>query len=429
MKSWKVLMMTMVALLMVGCGDDDEDGPVAPTTSSITLRLTMPTGVEDGSLTSLSVLLKEVNTGKETTLTPSAQGGSYVITTSTGYYNITVNGNLTYTNSNGYEKHVTVQGYKEGVTANGTAQTIELTLYMTSEPEPDPTPVDPYDDPEYAYKGFVLAEIFPSGSATPQGSYYYADKYLIIYNNTDHVLYADSIAFAESEFLTVMKEEYDPDIMNEYMAVKALYMIPGTGRDHPVQPGGRLILVDNALNHNNANPNSWDMTQADYEWYDESTNPDFADVDNPNVANLVRIYSNTLTMYSPHTQGFTAFALVRMHTDRITYLTDYRYDYAYHLVGQTGEADMTGSCYKVPNSWIIDAVNLSTQIGMQWLVVDPSLDRGYASVSMFPFDDSRLGKSVRRKVASYDGDRAILQDTNNSTDDFDSRVEADPFYF
>ena len=419
----------LAAVLMWSCGDDDNDDvPVTPTTSNITLTFIMPSGVEEGTLSGLSVLVKEVNTGKETTFTPMQQGNTYTVSLSTGYYNITVNGNLTFT-KNGNEKHVTVQAYKEGVTVNGTNQSLSLNLYMTSEPEADPEPDDPYADPEYAYKGFVLAEIFPSGSATPQGTYYYADKYLIIYNNTDHVLYADSLAFAESEFLTVMKQEYHPDIMSEAMAVKALYMIPGNGREHPVEPGGSLILVDNALDHRNANPNSWDMTLADFEWYDESTDPDYSDVDNPQVVNLVRIYSSTLTMYSPHTQGFTAFALVRMQTDRIDFLTNYRYDFSYHLVGQAGEADMTGISYRVPNEWIIDAVNLSTQIGMQWLVVDPSLDRGFAYVSMFPFDDSRLGLSVRRKVASYDGSRAILQDTNNSTDDFDSRVAADPFFF
>lgn len=424
-KDLGVLMAMLGALSMVACGDDDVVIK-SDTTTEVTIRLTMPAGAENGTLSDITVTLKELNTGKETVQRPTISGHTISIPATQGYYIITLKGGLTYTNANGYEKHVSVQGYKDGVTLSTEKVTIDIALYMTSEPEPDPT-----SEPEpadYAYKGFVLSEIFCSGSATPQNTYYYADKYLIIYNNTDHVLYADSLAFAESEFMTPMKEEYHPDIMSQAMAVKALYMIPGSGSDHPVEPGGRIILVDNALNHSYANPNSWDMTHADFEWYDESTNPDYTDIDNPNIPNLERIYSKTLTMYSPHTQGFTAFALLRMKANRIDYLTDYRYDYDYHIVGATGEADMTGSCYKVPNDWIIDAVNIAPLSGMQWLVVDARLDCGFTYVSMFPFDDSRLSKSVRRKVVGRDGNRAILQDTNNSTEDFEPRVDANPFY-
>ena len=274
----------------------------------------------------------------------------------------------------------------------------------------------------------MLGEIFCAGTANRQGNYYYADKYFVIYNNTDHVLYADSLVIAESDFLTTMKQEYTPDIMPTDMAVSAMYMIPGSGHDVPVQPGGKLLVVDNAVNHTVANPNSWDMTKADYEWYDESTNPQFTDIDNPNVPNLERIYSSTLTLWSPHSQGFKSYALARMHADRKTFLTDYMYDYTYHLVGQTGEADMTGSAYRLPNSWILDAVNMSVPTLFQWIVTSPTLDKGYTYCADFGWDDSRYGKSVRRKVKAMDGTRAILQDTNNSTDDFEPRTKADPFH-
>ena len=109
---------------------------------------------------------------------------------------------------------------------------------------------------------------------------------------------------AESDFLTVSKQNYTPDIMATDMAVAALYMIPGSGHDVPVQPGGKLLIVNNALDHTKANPNSWDESTANYEWYDESTNPNFSDVDNENVPNLVKIYCYTKTIWSLHTQGF-----------------------------------------------------------------------------------------------------------------------------
>lgn len=415
--SWLFLSL-MTILSLTACSS--EDGPGDPQMGYVEFRVSLPAGHENDQISELTLNIAEVNTGKNIALSVKVNDGVAVTTLPVGLYRITADATLTYRNEFNLEKTIGITAYKEAVTVTTDGVTVPLDFYQSSDAEPDPADV--------AYSGFVLAEIFCAGSATAQGTYYYADKYFVIYNNTDHVLYADSLLIAESDFLTVSKENYQPDIMSEAMAVKALYMIPGTGRSVPVQPGGRLLLVDNALNHTVANPNSWNLTTADYEWYDESTNPSYTDVDNPNVPNLERIYSNTLTMWSPHTQGFCAYALARMHTDRVTYLTDYTYDYSYHLVGTTGEADMTGTCYRLPNSWIIDAVNVSVPAMYQWLVTAPSLDRGYTYCAEFGWDDSRYGKSMRRKVASRDGSRAILQDTNNSSDDFEARATADPFH-
>ena len=228
--------------------------------------------------------------------------------------------------------------------------------------------------------------------------------------------------------MTVSKQDYTPDIMNDYFAVGAMYMIPGSGHDHPVQPGGRLLVVDNAIDHTYANPRSWDLSNADFEWFDETTNPQYSDIDNPDVPNLKRIYCYTRTLWTPHTQGFKSYALATMKTDENDFLDNYFYDYEYHLVGLTGEADMTGTCYKVPNEWIVDAVNMSSLRDYQWIVTSQSLDQGFTYNSEFNFDDSRYNKSVRRKVVSRENGRVILQDTNNSSDDFIPRVDADPFF-
>ena len=66
----------------------------------------------------------------------------------------------------------------------------------------------------------------------------------------------------------------------------AVAMMPDADKELPYEGAKEMLLVDNALDHTRANPNSWDETLADFEWYDESTNPQFSDVDNPNVPNL-----------------------------------------------------------------------------------------------------------------------------------------------
>lgn len=423
MKRLKLIMMIAACIVaFAACSSDDGGTSIDTTPADLHMAFVTPNDYSDATLSDVSVTLTDINTRKETTFHEPV-GDAMTVTLKNvpgGYYRINATGKLSYKNSDLVTKSVDVMAYSDGIILSKENSTAVLNLQITSQPEADPEDI--------AYKGFVLAEIFCAGTATKQGQYYYADKYFVIYNNTDHVLYADSLVIAESDFMTTMKQDYKPNIMDTDMAVNAIYMIPGKGRDVPVQPGGRLLIVDNAVNHTVANDNSWDLTTANYEWYDESTNPNITDIDNPNVPNLDKIYCSTLTTWSPHTQGFKSYALARMHTDKKTFLVDYIYDYSYHLVGQTGEADMTGSCYRLPNSWIIDAVNMSTKAGFQWIVTSPALDRGFTYNSDFNFDDTRFGKSVRRKVASMDGDRAVLQDTNNSSDDFEPRVKADPFH-
>lgn len=73
---------------------------------------------------------------------------------------------------------------------------------------------------------------------------------------------------------------------------------------------------------------------------------------------------------------------------------------------------------KIPNEWIVDAVNLCSKDDFKRIVTDPSLDSGWSYSGLNRNDKNRYGKSVRRKVLSENGGKPIFQDTNNSTDDF-----------
>jgi len=97
-----------------------------------------------------------------------------------------------------------------------------------------------------------------------------------------------------------------------------------------------------------------------------------------------------------------------------SYLTDYKY--TYKIIFQEGET------YKIPNSWILDAVNVSVKGKFQWLLTAPSLDSGWTYCGKKDNDPSRYGKSVRRKVLSENNGKPIFKDTNNSTEDFDPDV-------
>ena len=411
-----------LAALTVSCGDDvlESDAPTQPEqpdpqpeAGELTLQLNclVPEGIKSGILKDLQVEVKNVNSGKVYRFTPEADGMNCTVALKKGLYDVTVKAWMMY-GMDGRQMKSKVTGFIQAVTLTATDTEVEIPLFFAN-----------------VEAGLVFSEIFCAGSATPQGSYFAADKYFRIYNNSDQVIYADSFAIAESEFLTVSKSDYKPDIMSEAMAVNAIYMIPGDGHTYPLQPGESLLLCDNAIDHRIANPNSFDMTKADFEWADESTNPNITDVNNPDVPDLVKVYSSTWTVWSPHTQGFKSYALAKIKTDLETYLTDYTYDFEYTIIGQTGQADMSGSCYKLPNDWIADAVNLSVEALFQWIITDPSIDRGWTYCGTVGWDESRLGKCVRRKVLERTpAGIAVLKDTNNSTEDFDAAQPADPFY-
>ncbi len=382
-------------------------------TTEVTLTCIMPDSISEAELSRIVLSAKNITTGRSTDY-PLEQNsaGVYILELFEGLYNFSLEAKATY-QTNGAFKTGTLRGYKESINITGTQANATLNLFL-SENAGD----------------FVIAEIFFTGTLTPEGKQYVGDTYFRIFNNSDEILYADGLVIAETKFLSTSKSDYTPDIMSSAVAVDAVYRIPGNGTDYPVQPGKSILICDNAIDHRNANINSFDLRSADFEWYDESTNPNVADIDNPAVTNMEKIYCYTLTIWVPHNRGFNSYVLGRLKTDKETYLRDYTYSYNYNLVTNAGTFPMTGECYRFPNNWVIDAVNLSVESDFQWILTDPSLDMGWTYCGRINSDKTRYGKSVRRKVESTTSDgRKKLKDTNNSSVDFDPEQPANPFYF
>lgn len=272
---------------------------------------------------------------------------------------------------------------------------------------------------------FVIEEIYFTGTALPEtGSpdKYQGDQYIKIRNNTDEDLYADGmLLILQSSVLSNMEGEIPAavDFREEYCAGQAFYAIPGSGRDVPVKAGESLIIVNNAQNHLESNPDSWDATTADFEWYDESSNENFLDTDNPAVPNLDKWYAQTLTVHSLHNRGAygIAIAMPPAGTTGEQFLQDHpigdEYYYIFHSPnGSDYEMPIKG--YFVPNEWVLDAVNTGGRNTFGMAPWGTSLDAGYTWCSTEDSDPDRFNKSVIRKTGA-DGK---LVDTNNSSNDF-----------
>lgn len=394
-----------VALLllwaMIGACTDFGSAGVQHTDTQ--LSVATPEGVKDLQIVSQKVQVTNLSTGTTTTLTTLDN-----LTLPEGLYDVVYSADVTYTAQSSYNEtaqaHGRLIGKAENVQVTGTTAHVTIDTYLSAET----------DD-------FIFEEIFFSGTLRSSGLQYYGDSYIKIYNNTDHVLYADGLAFCESKFKSTQYFEYSPDIRKDTMTIWSLYVIPGSGTDHPVQPGHSLLLCDTGIDHRNANPNSFDLSAADWEWYDVSTRPDHMDIDSETVPNLDKWYCYTLSFYILHNRGFTSFALARIPIDKLQYLKDYKYTYKYTMYLPAGTFPMEQDAYKIPNSWIVDGVNCSIEAKRLWNILPPSIDAGWTHCGKIDKDKTRYFRSVRRKLQYLNADGTMhLQDTNNSTEDFNT---------
>ncbi len=272
---------------------------------------------------------------------------------------------------------------------------------------------------------FVIEEIYFTGTALPETGRpdkYQGDQYIKIRNNTDEDLYADGmLLILQSSVLSNMEGEIPEavDFREEYCAGQAFYAIPGSGRDVPVKAGESLIIVNNAQNHLESNPDSWDATTADFEWYDESSNENFLDTDNPAVPNLDKWYAQTLTVHNLHNRGAygIAIAMPPAGTTGEQFLQDHPIGDGYYYIFHSpngSDYEMPIKGYFVPNEWVLDAVNTGGRNTFGMAPWGTSLDAGYTWCGTEDSDPDRFNKSVIRKTGA-DGK---LVDTNNSSNDF-----------
>lgn len=272
---------------------------------------------------------------------------------------------------------------------------------------------------------FVIEEIYFTGTALPETGRpdkYQGDQYIKIRNNTDEDLYADGmLLILQSSVLSSMEGEIPAavDFREEYCAGQAFYAIPGSGRDVPVKAGESLIIVNNAQNHLESNPDSWDATTADFEWYDESSNENFLDTDNPAVPNLDKWYAQTLTVHSLHNRGAygIAIAMPPAGTTGEQFLQDHPIGDGYYYIFHSpngSDYEMPIKGYFVPNEWVLDAVNTGGRNTFGMAPWGTSLDAGYTWCGTEDSDPDQFNKSVIRKTGA-DGK---LVDTNNSSNDF-----------
>ena len=239
----------------------------------------------------------------------------------------------------------------------------------------------------------VISELYYNGSP-PQPPYnipqYFHDQFTEIYNNSDDVIYLDSIIVADLDF---------GHAGEDYIYAVHANMFPGTGQDYPLYPGEFVVLAQDAINHTVAVPNSVDLSGADFEYFVGT-----GDVDNPDVENMVRIH---------HKYGIDV--LYSVFNDAVVLLKvkdPYAYGYS--------QFDLI----LFPKSAVIDGVDYRDNLAeVEYKRLGASIDAGLTGGF-----EAYQNKSVHRKIDSIEGDQIILMDNNNSSIDFQVLDHPTPGY-
>ena len=405
MKRIILALIVVLPLVFAACEKDDKIS-----FTSVQLNMDMPAILKgkNATLQNAVLTLVNVNSGEET---KHNLGSSTILpfNLEDGLYNILVVGEVQYTTENAageeLSKSETVRASYENVKVAGGKMDIDISLFFFRESA-----------------GFVISEIFFTSTKTPANKWYGRDTFIEVYNNTSEVLYADGLCIADTEFnSSQLRIDLNPDIKDTYTAVAHVYMIPGNGSQHPIQPGEAFVLCDQGIDHRTVNPTSFDLSMAKFEWFDGA---DY-DKDVVEVPNLIKVVAKSKVYWPLNNRGFTSYILFKM--DDVTpgkFADECTYTYDYISNSHGALIPMSQNAWKVPNDIIIDAVECSTKSGFEWKALHASLDMSWTHSG--DGGDERYGKSVKRKIDRVEDERKILLDTNDSRFDFIPTADPSP---
>ena len=405
MNKLKFLAMLLVFFSMYSCNDDDDDisdKELVESLGTLEVQLVLSEGLSGIPLSDVSVTITNTADDTKKASATSDDGAVTFEELPLGNYNIEAIQSA---------EEYTLSGSEFGVLVAGEKVTQKITVNAV-----DPT------------AGLVIKEVFTSGAEYSFGGM--KDMFVEIYNNSSETLYADGMYIANLFSPTnPITEELSTE---EYVYADYLVQVPGTGEDYPVPSGRSIVIAKNAINfkesvdwQGNTNPDmSLDNTDATLEIYSidwleargRIGNNTF-DLDNPDVPNMTNIYIF---------QGDYVSFLFKMGGAGVVLVSaEASFSAGTEIVGYKPDSD-TYSLMRIPVKNIVDGVEiLKNADAVAHKRLPTSIDAGFSiDGTYFEFKSSRR---LKDEAASVRFGRTILQDTNNSTVDFELIDAPDKF--
>ncbi|OMQ12577.1 DUF4876 domain-containing protein [[Flexibacter] sp. ATCC 35103] len=424
MKKILLLLITLFGFLIQSCSNNDENEALKPVNFSISVKYDETFNAQITKKAAVTIVNNE--TGNKYTVESDASGIAQFKQILPGVYSVSatkVMQSAEFTETFGYtptETEINFNGSESSLTVNNTIDSVNIVMKTSKVGD------------------FVIKQIHYGGSDTQKGASI-RDQFIEIYNNSNTVQYADGLyiaqlygSFATTVFpYTLANGQYDwsksagmtlGDKANtDYVYASNIFIIPGNGTQYPVQPGKSIVIAQNAINHksnymdNNGKSVSilspeltLDLSTADFESFLGTYLGDtyIYDIQNPAVPDLgIAYWGNKNKDMILDTAGRYGYAIFKMTSTDFASLKSYK--------NPKGD---TALYLQVPNTALVDGVDTTKDLGANYIPkkLATQIDGGTTYLPSGAFSS----KSVIRKTKTTIAGRIILQDTNNSSNDF-----------
>lgn len=307
----------------------------------------------------------------------------------------------------------------------------------------------------------VIKQIYYAGSHTRQGASF-RDQFIEIYNNSNETIYADGLYIAQTygktntttneytlpsgqfDWSKSLKMTAGNAANTDYVYADYVIQIPGSGATYPIAPGQSFVIAATGVNHkaplvdNQGDPLTVDnpeltidLSTAEFEVYlgDFRTSIGEAvfrsDIQNPSVMDVVIAYWGIPGYYS----GNRDLLMDNLGRDSFVLFRADNFDSFGAYTDPTILTVTSNSNYfkQIPQSIIIDGVELQhyNPNSQRPKHLSASIDAGSIHT-----DAAYNSQSVIRKVKTTLSDgRKVLEDSNNSSNDFVIMQKAAPKEF
>lgn len=442
----KLIFVLSMATILVSCSKDDDFGGGALETVAFSVDVTYDDENFNGEpAEAVEVTLTNTNTGDEYTGLTTETGVVNFEEILPGTYNLSGSVSL---NDVEFEALFGYAPTESSVVFNASLEQVEVNTTSTSASLMLKTA---------RIGNLVIKQIYYAGSDTQDGAMF-RDQFIEIYNNSNAVIYADSLYIAqlygntstnvESYTLATGQFDWSQSIgmsggeaaNTDYVYAEYIIQIPGNGQEYPIQPGESIVIAQNGINHkeplvdNNGDPIAIgnpaltvDLSGANFEAYlgdfKESIGeePYQWDIQNPAVTDVSIAYwgregypnRNRDLLLDP--SGRDSFVIFR--SEGVLQYSNYPDP------SEAAIVEGTNFYMQIPNELVIDGVELQNYNPAR---SRPKMLPAAIDASAIAIDGMYNSQSVIRKTKTTVNGRVILEDSNNTAEDFIKLDKAAP---
>lgn len=389
---YTIALSALLIALLSGCEPFErarETEPVSPLSVTIAVQTEIPNFESaQGAMVELTNVDEKVRyvqplTGKETTITGVLPG----------IYSITISGEIKDAKGHTAYPNGSLQSYP--ILKEGSRVEMEVLNGRLSP--------------------LVFKEIYYCGSPKR----YFRDQFYEIYNNSDETQYLDGIFFATLHpgKATTKAPVWPAEDGEKYVYSDRIWKFPGSGREYPLQPGESCVVAQFAANHQlkQYNPQSpIDGSSADFEF--NTGNKKFPDQPAPDMIHVFYDGKSEMGRLPQYlTPVFGGAYVIFKAPEGVTY--DPVTDKSLQAKDQSQKRNRLYA--RIPVDYILDGV----EAGDNETLLNAKRMPGFIDAGMTYVGKTYIGLGVARKVKGKRPDGTpILQDTNNSTKDFERGV-------